>query len=38
MLEQYDLHNLMVIDIETRSSIQHFPEQVPEHFSKVMGP
>ncbi len=34
MLEQYDLHNLMVIDIETVPQYSSF-EQVPEHFQKL---
>lgn len=34
MLEQYDLHNLMVIDIETVPQYKSFDE-VPEHFQKL---
>src|SRR5258708_34191729 len=34
MLEQYDLHNLMVIDIETVPQYSSF-DQVPEHFQKL---
>lgn len=34
MLEQYDLHNLLVIDIETVPQYSSF-EQVPEHFQKL---
>lgn len=34
MLEQYDLHNLMVIDIETVPQYSSFDE-VPEHFQKL---
>jgi DNA polymerase elongation subunit (family B) len=34
MLEQYDLHNLMVIDIETVPQYRSF-DQVPEHFQKL---
>jgi DNA polymerase elongation subunit (family B) len=36
MLEQYDLHNLMVIDIETVPQYRSF-DQVPEHFQKLWG-
>jgi len=34
MLEQYDLHNLMVIDIETVPQYGNFAE-VPDHFQKL---
>lgn len=34
MLEQYDLHNLMVLDIETVSQYKHHHE-MPEHFRKL---
>jgi len=34
MLEQYDLHNLMVLDIETVPQYSAF-EQVPEHLQKL---
>ena len=34
MLEQYDLHNLMVIDIETVPQYSSF-DQVPVHFQKL---
>jgi 3'-5' exonuclease len=34
MLEQYDLHNLLVIDIETVPQYSSF-DQVPEHFQKL---
>jgi hypothetical protein len=34
MLEQYDLHNLMVLDIETVPQYSHFDE-VPGHFQKL---
>jgi DNA polymerase elongation subunit (family B) len=34
MLEQYDLHNLMVIDIETVPQYSSF-DQVPDHFQKL---
>ena len=34
MLEQYDLHNLMVIDIETVPQYSSF-DKVPEHFQKL---
>ncbi|HEY4323292.1 MAG TPA: 3'-5' exonuclease [Mucilaginibacter sp.] len=34
MLEQYDLHNLMVIDIETVPQYGSF-DKVPEHFQKL---
>jgi DNA polymerase elongation subunit (family B) len=34
MLEQYDLHNLMVIDIETVPQYSSF-DQVPENFQKL---
>jgi DNA polymerase elongation subunit (family B) len=34
MLEQYDLHNLLVLDIETVSQYKSF-EEVPEHFQKL---
>ena len=34
MLEQYDLHNLLVIDIETVPQYSNF-DQVPEHFQKL---
>ena len=34
MLEQYDLHNLLVIDIETVPQYSSF-DQVPENFQKL---
>jgi len=34
MLEQYDLHNLMVLDIETVPQYSSH-NQVPEHFQKL---
>jgi 3'-5' exonuclease len=34
MLEQYDLHNLLVIDIETVPQYSNF-DQVPEHLQKL---
>src|ERR1700744_2818564 len=34
MLEQYDLHNLMVLDIETVPQYSSF-EEVPEHLQKL---
>src|SRR6201747_3039112 len=34
MLEQYDLHNLLVLDIETVPQYSSF-DQVPEHFQKL---
>jgi len=34
MLEQYDLHNLLVLDIETVPQYPGF-DQVPEHFQKL---
>jgi DNA polymerase elongation subunit (family B) len=34
MLEQYDLHNMMVLDIETVPQYSSF-DQVPDHFKKL---